>query len=156
MVHFSRAKARHDGPRRSMPRSIATPPSGKQNSLRAAALSLILLLSLAAYMPALRGDDVATISGRATAGYNPSDAVRKTLTIAAKITVDHGFRYFRIMGAAGGADGTASVRPGVAVAIKLYGEGEIDPRSVGTWDAQNILMNGASIKDLRWRNLASP
>lgn len=79
--------------------------------------------------PAMRGERAAMISGRATAGYGENDAIRKTLTKAAAMTLDHGFRYFQIM---------SPIRPGVDVSIKLYRDGEIGPKTPGLWDAERV------------------
>ncbi len=82
----------------------------------------------------------AVIPGRATAGYDSHAALDAVLVQAAKMTVDHGFRYFRIADSEGG--NAPSVRPGADVAIKVFRVGEVGPASPGIWDAQQILTEG--------------
>ncbi|HEV7924381.1 MAG TPA: hypothetical protein VGR14_03440 [Verrucomicrobiae bacterium] len=89
--------------------------------------------------PKMLDDRLAVISGRDTVGDNISNATRKTLVKAAAMTLDHGFRYFQIVGATESVRGDVSfVRPGVDVTIKLYRQSEINPQRPGVWDAENI------------------
>src|ERR1700692_2780405 len=107
--------------------------------------------------PARRDDGTAVISGHDTAGYSASNAVRRTLLQAARVTVDHGFRYFQIVDSrrqyAGYSDrasspglgnswavgGASLINPGVDVTIRAFRSGEISTRGAGIWDAQEIL-----------------
>ena len=75
-------------------------------------------------------------TGRTT-GNGDSDARKNTLVAAARLTLNHGYRYFRIFGV---ENVTAAwpIRPGVAVTIDVFRDGEINARSPGIWDAQNI------------------
>ncbi len=82
----------------------------------------------------------AVISGRATAGSDPRAAFDAVLVQAAKMTVDHGFRYFGVAGSEGG--NAPAFRPGADVTIKVFREGEVDPARPGIWDAQQILTAG--------------
>jgi hypothetical protein len=59
----------------------------------------------------------------------PSDAAQTVLVEGAAITVDHGYRFFRL---------TGPIRPGVDVMIRVYGKGEIDPHAPGVYDANAI------------------
>jgi len=89
-------------------------------------------LTLSACMhkaPVMYSERTAVISGRGTAGDSEDDAIRKALTKAAAMTLDHGFRYFQI---------TTPIRPGINVAIDVYREGEINPKKPGLWDAERI------------------
>lgn len=94
--------------------------------------------------PAMRDDRTAVISGRETAGYTQDDAVRKDLVLAAKMTVDHGFRYFRIAGSSPQiANGRAeAMKPGADVVITVFHEGEANAQTAGIWDAEEILTTG--------------
>jgi hypothetical protein len=80
------------------------------------------------------------ISGRSTVGSDLNSATRKTLIVAARMTLDHGFRYFKIVGSqnAPSRSDVPLIRPGADVTIEVFREGEIDPRRPGVWDAQNI------------------
>lgn len=99
-----------------------------------------LALSACAHpLPPMQNDHTVVISGRNTAGYNAGDAAQKTLIEAARLTLDHGFRYFRIVGSSNMySGGPPSIRPGADVTIKVYATGEINPHSPGVWDAENI------------------
>lgn len=79
--------------------------------------------------PAMYSERTAVISGRGTAGDSENDAIRKTLTKAAAMTLDHGFRYFQI---------ATPIKPGINVAINVYRDGEINPKKPGIWDAERI------------------
>ncbi len=102
------------------------------------------LVACASPAPAMRDERTAVISGRETAGDAPADAVQKALVLAAQITVDHGFRYFRIVGSANqsptGRD--LSIRPGADVIIKVFHDGETSTRIAGIWDAEALLTTG--------------
>lgn len=82
---------------------------------------------------------MAVISGKSTANDSAVAARRKVLVEGAAITLDHGYRYFEIL-----REGTPiaskepAIQPGADVTIKLFGEGEADPRSPGVWDADAI------------------
>ena len=106
-------------------------------------VSVLCGLALAAcahHMRPMFNDRTAVISGKRTVGDSTGEATQKLLIQAARLTLDHGFRYFRIANSQnvpGGGD-ALSIRPGADVTIEVYREGEIDPRSRGVWDAQNI------------------
>lgn len=104
-----------------------------------------MLVACAHPAPAMRDERTAVISGRETRGYSPSDAVQKDLVLAAKMTVDHGFRYFRIVSShvPFGAGGDAAIQPGADVTIRVFHEGETSARVAGIWDAEAILTTGA-------------
>ena len=60
---------------------------------------------------------------------------------AAAITLDHGYRYFEIVGAEGmsaNLSALPTIRPGTDVTIKVFEAGEVDPRPPLAWDAQAI------------------
>lgn len=80
------------------------------------------------------------ISGRSTVGESRNDVTTKMLIFAARLTLDHGFRYFRVVGSpnASTRQRTLSIFPGADVTIEVYRDGEISQRSPGIWDAENI------------------
>jgi hypothetical protein len=110
----------------------------------------------------MRDDRTAVIPGRYTEGGSATVLLKNTLFQAARITVDHGFRYFEIVGSryqasgenrkAGALDKNNSwndsrfpfIQPGADVTIKVFRTGEIDSRIAGIWDAQQILTSGVS------------
>ncbi|HWY14065.1 MAG TPA: hypothetical protein VNX86_02885 [Rhizomicrobium sp.] len=101
----------------------------------------VMLLGCAHHAPAVIRQRMVVISGKGTAQDNPKDAARKVLIEAAAITLDHGYRYFEIVGAEGmSANSSAlpTIRPGTDVTIKVFGAGEVDPRPPSVWDAQAI------------------
>lgn len=100
---------------------------------------LAFLSSCVAPMPALRADRMVTIPGRLIAGLAPADATRKAMAEAARLTIDHGFRYFML---APNGSGAASVLPGKNVVFKVYHKGDIRPNTPGLLDADVILAPG--------------
>jgi hypothetical protein len=89
--------------------------------------------------PKMLNDRLAVIAGRDSVGDNVNNATRKTLVKAATMTLDHGFRYFQIVGGPESVRGDVSfIRPGADVTIKLYRQSEINPQRPGRWDAEDI------------------
>jgi hypothetical protein len=108
-------------------------------------VSAIFISSCAVPMPAMRADHTVTIAGRLTAGLGPADANRKAMSEAARLTVDHGFRYFKFVGTPNGT-AAAPALPGKDIVFKAFHKGEIRPNTPGLWDADTILTSGT--KDL--------
>src|ERR1700733_7166775 len=81
--------------------------------------------------PPMLTERTAVVSGRATADMAPSEATQIVLFKAAEMTIDHGFRYFQIVGSdsvVADRSGKELIRPGASVTIQVYRQGEIDPR----------------------------
>jgi len=101
-----------------------------------------LALSACAHpLPPMRSDRVVVISGKSTIGISAQDATQKMFIKAARLTLDHGCRYFTIvdsLNAYPNRTGAPPIRPGANLAIRVYRQGEIDPRTPGVWDAQSI------------------
>jgi hypothetical protein len=100
-----------------------------------------MLLGCAHHAPAVLHQRMVVISGKGTAQDNPRGAARKVLIEAAAITLDHGYRYFEIVGAEGMSTNSSAlptIRPSADVTIKLFGAGEVNPRPPLVWDAQAI------------------
>lgn len=74
-------------------------------------------------------DDTTTISGHSTAERSPAEARSIVLVEAASITLDHGYRLFRI---------ETPIRPGAPVTIRLYREGEAGAGAPDVYDADAI------------------
>ncbi len=94
--------------------------------------------------PPMLTERTAMVSGRATAGLPASEATQIVLFKAAEMTIDHGFRYFQIIGAdsvVSDRRGAELIRPGANVTIKVYRTGEINPRATGIVDAQDIAVH---------------
>jgi hypothetical protein len=101
----------------------------------AVTIAAALLTACAHHTVPLANSGVVHVPGRATAGLHQREATERALVLAAKITVDHGFRYFRIVG---GRDAFA-LQPGTGFSIKLTAE---DDGSAGLLDAEDILIKG--------------
>ena len=109
--------------------------------------------------PPLRASRIVTISGRETAGLSSADATKKALLEAARLTVDHGFRYFVIIRTSNppiGHSGPSTSRaqsiptssaasilvPGTDITIKTFRVGEVGRNRAGIWDAYRLLTSG--------------
>ncbi|HUO94034.1 MAG TPA: hypothetical protein VMU22_13990 [Rhizomicrobium sp.] len=105
-------------------------------------ISAILLVGgmagCASHAPPLAADHTAVVRGRQTAGLSPAEATRTVLVGAARLTVDHGFQYFRIVRAGYGG----AISPGTDVTIRLFLKDEVREGTPGVWDAQKILLTG--------------
>ena len=93
----------------------------------------------------MRNDRTVVLSGHKVVGSNANAVSANALVAAARLTLDHGCRYFKVLGAGNkylrrGAP--LSLQAGADVTISLYREGEIDPQSAEVWDAQNIAAGG--------------
>jgi len=97
------------------------------------------LAACATPAPPLAADQTAVIRGRETAGLSQADASTAVLVEAARITVDHGFQYFRIVHGQAGM-----IRPGTDVTIQALRSDSVRPGMPGLWDAQMILIKGVS------------
>jgi hypothetical protein len=127
MTHFRKRKAILDG-----------------RGLIAGVLCGVLLVGCIHAAPPMLDAHTAEISGSATTGRSANDATEIVLFKAAAMTLDHGFRYFQIVGTdnvVADRSGNELIRPGANVTIKLYRQGEIDPRSTGIVDAEYIAEN---------------
>jgi len=105
-------------------------------------LSLAILSGCAGHEPPLQNARTAVIPGRDTAGLSQADAQEEVLAKAARITVDHGFRYFSLVSVSSSAQtATAPVTlsPGAGITIRLFRDGGIKPSRPGTWDAFRLL-----------------
>src|ERR1700677_613116 len=114
-------------------------PSLRISTRVSAAIAAVALLCgcSSTTLPPLREDHTAVISSHDIFYLHPSDYVATTLSRAAELTVEHGFRYFVIV------PRNASIQVGRDTVIKIYSADEIAPGTRGVWDAQKIL-NGSS------------
>jgi len=101
------------------------------------ALCGLVLCACAHPIPPMRNDRTIVISGKRTAGNSDRDVTQKILILAARLTLDHGFRYFEFAGVPN-ANGTPIIRPGSDVTIRVYRAGEIDPHRPGMRDAESV------------------
>ncbi len=115
-----------------------------------ALLSFALLAGCIGHMPPLRAGQVGTISGRETAGLVPDAARKKVLAEAARLTVDHGYRYFVILPGPpqrNAAPGTVArpgpadttIRPGMDVSFRALRKDQIGRGTAGVFDAYRLL-----------------
>ena len=111
-------------------------------------LFVLALLSLGGCISHLRplqegGDGL--IAGRETAGLKDEDAQRKALILAARLTVDHGFRYFMILpatpapAAGSGPVRTPTIHAGQPVRVRILRGTAKERASPGVWDAYRLL-----------------
>jgi hypothetical protein len=101
--------------------------------------SLLCCLELTACAHPTRpmlGERTIQVSGRGIAG-DRGEAGSEILTRAAKLTLDHGFRYFRIVNPPGALDerGMLLIQPGTTITIEVYRNGEIGTARPHLWDA---------------------
>lgn len=90
----------------------------------------------------MRGGNQLVVSGKSTASDSQDIAAEKMLRLAARMTLDHGYRYFTIEGAEIHA-GLPAVRPGASLTIRLYRPGEVNPNRAGLWDAVRVVSAGS-------------
>lgn len=109
--------------------------------LFAVAVSALALAGCAHHMRVMRDGNLLVVSGRSTADDSQAVASQKMLRLAARLTLDHGFRYFAIENA-GVRDGLPTLAPGANITIRVYRPGEIDPRRAGIWDATQVVAGG--------------
>jgi hypothetical protein len=116
-----------------------------RSSAICAALSFLILSACVSRAPPLRGGQIGLISGRETAGLSNDAARNKVLAEAARLTVDHGLRYFILLPAPQMANSAArpqragvdtAIRPGVDVTFRALRK---DPVGGGAWDAYRLL-----------------
>ena len=101
--------------------------------MRVSRISLILALvatlaGCAHHQPVWSQETVIRIPGKASQGLPPGSVLSRMLILAARTTVDHGYRYFELM---------SPVRPGVDVPIRVFGSGE-SPHASNVYDADAI------------------
>jgi hypothetical protein len=108
-----------------------------------AALSFLVLSACVSRAPPLRGGQIGLISGRQTAGLSSDAARNKVLAEAARLTIDHGLRYFILLPAPQMANALAqrtsadtAMRPGVDVTFRALRK---EPVGGGAWDAYRLL-----------------
>ncbi|MGA7710800.1 MAG: hypothetical protein WCA81_02785 [Rhizomicrobium sp.] len=93
----------------------------------------------------MRGDHTVVISGHKIVGSNADAVSTNALVAAARLTLDHGCRYFKILGPNNTylrRNAPLSLRPGADVTLAIYRESEINPQSPDVWDAQSIAAGG--------------
>lgn len=98
-----------------------------------------LLGGCVAHAPALLRGTQAVIPSKETAGLNPGQAADLVLKEAARITLDHGYRYFAILPVGGVAQQAPAftVTPGTPVRVQLLKTNR--SRAGHVWEAYSIL-----------------
>jgi len=109
--------------------------------LAAGLLNFALLAGCANHALPLQSPRTAVISGKDTAGLKQADAQEQILAKAARVTVDHGFRYFTLVNqpSSGPTATPATPSPGTSITIRLFRDGEIKSIRPGIWDAFRLL-----------------
>ena len=107
-----------------------------------AILAAGLLSGCASHSPVWEGDRTALLSGKETAGMSQQNAVQLLLGKAARLTVDHGFRYFVVTATPSPekqVSGDTGIRPGADITIRVFRDGEIKYPAPRVWDAFLVL-----------------
>ena len=94
-------------------------------------------------VPRLQSGDIGIIAGKDTVGLNDETARGKALSEAARLTIDHGYRYFVVLPAtnipaARTNTATAIVRAGQPMRFQIMHRNP-SPRAPGIWDAYRLL-----------------
>jgi hypothetical protein len=103
-----------------------------------------LLAGCAHHMPGLSANHMLMVSGRETQSMDAPGTRRFLLARAARLTVDHGYRYFAIVNPAiaSGTPDPVSLKPGGNLTIRLYRPGEARMPGYRVWDAYALLSPG--------------
>lgn len=110
---------------------------------RNAVISLVLAVSLAgcaSHEPIWHSKQrFVTIRLGDTASLSKEEASRRLLERAARVTVDHGYRYFAINVPSHPQGAAASLPSRADFTIRMYMQGEVSAASPGLWDAFRLL-----------------
>jgi hypothetical protein len=96
------------------------------------AFAILALQGCAHHQPVWAEGTLIRISGKASQGLAPEDAFRQLLAEAARVTVDHGHRYFVLVNAPSGS----RLQPGASLDIRMLHDNK---RSQGAFDAYRLL-----------------
>ena len=113
----------------------------KVRPLRRGGLLLLLPLMLAAcisHAPPLQNGNIGVVAGKETAGLDDKAAAQKVLVEAARLTIDHGYRYFTLLPGAK-TSATASrdvIHAGQTVQFQILRRAR---PGRGVWDAYQLL-----------------
>ena len=113
-------------------------------------LQLLLPLMLSAcvsHVPPLQNGNIGVIAGKETAGLDEKAATPQVLVVAARQTVDHGYRYFTLLpglpgppGAKAGGPAPANIlHAGQNVRFQILRRARAGR---GVWDAYQVLARG--------------
>ena len=122
----------------------ASAPKSRRIPLLGGCLLLLLLPALAAcvsHAPRLQNGNFGVVAGKETAGLDDKAATDKVLVEAARLTVDHGYRYFTLV-PGGKASGTAPrdlIHAGQNVQFQILRRAR---PGRGVWDAYRLLTRG--------------
>ena len=101
-------------------------------------LSAFLLFGCVSHAPIWENPRGVVVSGKDMAGLTPAAAYQAMLARAARLTVDHGYRYFTVTDPSLPAkDGT--LKPGANITIRVFHEGGTRYPAPGVWDAFMLL-----------------
>ena len=123
----------------------ASAPKPRRASPKVKHLSWLLPLVLAAcvsHAPGLQNGGIGTIAGGVTAGLGDDEARRKIFAEAARLTVDHGYRYFillpmaRVPGAR--PDVLPAIHAGQPQRFQIVHRASV--RGAQVWDAYRFLI----------------
>jgi hypothetical protein len=102
------------------------------------------LMGCAHSLPRLTASHTLLVSGRETVSMNAPNARQFLLARAARLTVDHGYRYFAIVtpAIASGAPDPIALKPGINFTIRLYRPGEAQTPGYRFWGVYLLLAPG--------------
>lgn len=106
-----------------------------------------LLFACARHMPPLSANHTLWVPGRDTASMTAPVIQRFLLARAARLTVDHGYRYFAIVAPAirSGTPDPIGLKPGTDLTIQLFRPGEARRTGYRVWDAYALLSPGRPV-----------
>lgn len=111
--------------------------------MRFVATAVIVLVALggcATRQPVWRDQQrFVNVSGKDTARLSRAAALDRMLAKSARVTVDHGYRYFAIIRPVPAADGSVTLQPSGDLTIRLFRNDETKYPAPGVWDAYGIL-----------------
>ena len=116
-------------------------PKVRRAPLGRRGLLLLLPLMLAAcvsHAPPLQNGNIGVVAGKETAGLDDKAATQKVLAEAARLTVDHGYRYFTLLPGAktSGAAPRDVIHAGQTVQFQILRRAR---PGRGVWDAYRLL-----------------
>ena len=113
-------------------------------------LTLLLLLALTACVspaPRLAAGGIGIVTAKQTAGLSDEAARREVLARAARVTIDHGYRYFILLPAANqpaARTGTAAtIHAGQAQRFRIVRRA---PAGAEVWDAYRLLTRNSAAR----------
>ena len=113
-----------------------------------ALMALVVLSGCASHAPVWENPHNVPVSGKDMAALSPTAAYQAMLARAARLTVDHGYHYFIITDPLLPA-GSATLKPGTGITIRVFFDGQTRYPAPGVWDAVALLMKKPARRQAR-------